>query len=74
MYKILVITAHLADLVLNVHNIRRAAAMLGHHVTICSIEKATHDIFLSKKPARENAFYCMFQWLETREREWLKNS
>ena len=64
----------LADLVLNVKNIRQAAALLGQHVTLCEIEKATHDIFLSKKPAREKAFTCMFQWLENLEREWIKDA
>ncbi|CAF1685557.1 unnamed protein product [Rotaria magnacalcarata] len=62
------------DLVLNVENIRRAAAMLGQHVTICSIEKATHDIFLSKLPAREKAFKCMFRWLASLESEWLEDT
>ncbi|CAF3740275.1 unnamed protein product [Rotaria sp. Silwood1] len=61
------------DLVLNVESIRRAAGMLGQHVTICPIEKANHDVFLSKKPVREKAFNCMFQWLENLEREWIKN-
>ncbi|CAF4020954.1 unnamed protein product [Rotaria sp. Silwood2] len=61
------------DLVLNVENIRRAAGMLGQHVTLCPIEKATHDVFLSKKPVREQAFKCMFQWLENLEREWIKD-
>ncbi|CAF1494444.1 unnamed protein product [Rotaria sp. Silwood1] len=64
---------HYFDLVLNVENIRRAAGMLSQHVTICPIEKTNNDVFLSKKPVREKAFNCMFQWLENLEREWVKN-
>lgn len=64
----------LADLVLNVENIRREAGMLGQNVTIYFIENAVHDIFLSKKPVRENAFKRMFRWLENLEREWNEDS
>lgn len=63
-------TCLIADMVLNVQNIRAAAGALGEQVTICSIENATHDIFLSKKPVRDKAFDCMFKWLENLEQRW----
>jgi alpha-beta hydrolase superfamily lysophospholipase len=62
---------YLADMLLNVTNIRRAAAMLAPEITLCEIEKATHDIFLSKQPVREQAFQVMFHWLNNLERDWI---
>ena len=61
----------LADLVLNVKTMRRAAAMIGPQVTIYEIENAKHDIFLSKQSVREKAFDLMFRWLKYLEEKWI---
>lgn len=60
----------LADLILNVTTMRRAVAMIGRQVTICEIENAKHDVFLSKVNVREKAFATMFQWLKHLEEDW----
>jgi alpha-beta hydrolase superfamily lysophospholipase len=50
---------------------RNIAAMIGTRVTICEIENAKHDIFLSKESVREQAFNLMFQWLQHLEADWM---
>jgi alpha-beta hydrolase superfamily lysophospholipase len=57
------------DIVLDVTNIKRVGAQLGKQVTVVEIENAQHDIFLSRKIVREEAFDEMFSWLNNRESE-----
>ena len=52
------------DIVLDINDIKRVGAKLGNQVTIVEIENARHDIFLSSKKVREDAFNKMFTWLE----------
>lgn len=54
----------------NVTAVRRAASTLGPQVTIYEVDKAIHDVFLSKLPVREIAFKLMFQWLKNIEDNW----
>lgn len=54
------------DIVLNVDDIKRVGKTLGQDVTLASIAKAQHDVFLSKKPVRKEAFDMMFSWLATK--------
>ncbi|HLV13754.1 MAG TPA: alpha/beta hydrolase [Xanthomarina sp.] len=51
------------DIVLNIEDIKRVGEKLGHKVTIVTIDKAQHDIFLSPKAVREDGFNKMFSWL-----------
>lgn len=44
------------DIVLNVDSLRRAAPMLGSHVTIARIQGAIHDVTLSAEPVRRRVF------------------
>lgn len=53
------------DIVLNIEDIKRVGATLGKKVTLLSINNAKHDVFLSSKPVREDAFKQMFSWLST---------
>ncbi len=52
-----------SDTILNVEHIKKYAPLLGENVTMLSVDDALHDIFLSKKAVREQAFNAMFQWL-----------
>lgn len=52
------------DIVLNIEDIKRVSAKLGSQVTLIEIENGLHDLFLSKKVVRENAFEEMFAWLK----------
>jgi alpha-beta hydrolase superfamily lysophospholipase len=47
---------HTCDIVLDVGQIRRWAPSVGRHVTLAGIEGAVHDVFLSRKPARDEAY------------------
>lgn len=51
------------DTVLNIEDIKRVGVTLGDDVTLLQIDHALHDIFLSPKAVRENAFDKMFCWL-----------
>ena len=51
------------DIVLNIEDMKRVGVWLGDKVTFVQVEKAMHDIFLSKKAVREVAFEEMFSWL-----------
>jgi hypothetical protein len=62
---------YLADLILNVTTMRRAASTMGPEVTVYEIENAKHDIFLSKASVREKAFNLMFRWLKHLEDDWM---
>lgn len=52
-----------ADAVLDVRQIRKWAPKLGARVKVVSIEGARHDIFLSLRHAREQAFKVTAEWL-----------
>jgi alpha-beta hydrolase superfamily lysophospholipase len=51
------------DTVLDIEDIKRVGVTLGDDVTLLQINHALHDIFLSPKVVRENAFDKMFSWL-----------
>ncbi len=53
-----------SDIVLNVDDIKRIGSQLGKQVTLLEIDKAQHDIFLSLKKVRDEAFKQMFKWLD----------
>jgi alpha-beta hydrolase superfamily lysophospholipase len=55
------------DIVLDISNIKRVGAKIGQKVTVIEIEKAQHDIFLSRKIVREKAFNEMFIWFRSIE-------
>lgn len=54
------------DGVLDVEHIREFGANLGPSVQLERIEGGLHDLFLSPKPVRENAYGKMFKFLESR--------
>jgi alpha-beta hydrolase superfamily lysophospholipase len=56
---------HTADIVLDVKQIKRWASSLGRHVTYVAIPKAIHDVVLSRKPARDQAYDEIGRWLTT---------
>ncbi len=58
--------AQTSDCVLNVEDILQIAPHLGNHITMVEIKDAVHDIFLSKKEVRKQAFKEMFGWLGER--------
>lgn len=51
-----------ADSVLVVDDIARAALKLGSSVTIERIDGALHDVFLSRREARAEAYERMERW------------
>nr|WP_274637234.1 alpha/beta hydrolase [Microbacterium bovistercoris] len=52
-----------ADSVLVVDDIAKAATRIGRLVTIARIDGALHDVFLSRMPARADAFATVALWL-----------
>lgn len=52
------------DGVLNVEDIKRYGARLGSQITMVEIPGALHDIVLSKKPVRDNAYNIIFNFLD----------
>ncbi len=52
-----------SDIVLNVEDMKRVGIKLGNQVTLSEIDNAQHDIFLSRKAVREDAFEKLFSWL-----------
>ena len=52
-----------SDIVLDVEQIAGWAHRLGQHVTIARVEGAIHDVFLSGKDTREEAFEIVRRWL-----------
>jgi alpha-beta hydrolase superfamily lysophospholipase len=54
------------DAVLNVKHIARRARKIKGDCTVKHVVKALHDVFLSPKPVREEAYGSMFQWLDTK--------
>lgn len=55
-----------ADGVLNVEHMHKSAPKLGHDVTECVVPDALHDIFLSRRDVRDNAYDNLFDWLYAR--------
>jgi alpha-beta hydrolase superfamily lysophospholipase len=51
------------DIVLDIKDIKRLGKRLGKEVTLCQVDNAQHDIFLSNIEVREAAFSKMFSWL-----------
>jgi len=56
--------AFTADIVLNVEHMKNVGPKLGSKVTLKAIPNGMHDLFLSQKEARDNAFEVMFDWLD----------
>ncbi len=54
----------ISDIVLNVTHIKKFGDTLSSNLTHLEVKNAIHDIFLSKKEVRENAFDEMFEWLK----------
>jgi len=52
-----------ADSVLAVDNVARAALKLGRSVTLERIDGALHDIFLSRRDAREESYARLDRWV-----------
>jgi len=52
-----------SDIVLDVEQIAGWAHRLGDHVTIARLDGAIHDVFLSGKDTREEAFEIIRRWL-----------
>jgi alpha-beta hydrolase superfamily lysophospholipase len=53
-----------ADVVLNVEHMKQIGPKLGNTVTLSEVKDGIHDIFLSKKEARDYAFEQMLNWLK----------
>lgn len=53
-----------ADVVLDVAEIHKYGAKLGSDVTHAYIKDGIHDLILSEKPAREEAYRTIFEWLK----------
>jgi alpha-beta hydrolase superfamily lysophospholipase len=53
---------HAHDIVLDVAQIRRWAAALGHHVTYVGIEGARHDVVLSRADVRKRVYDELDRW------------
>ena len=56
--------AHFADIVLDIGDIERIGVQLGANVTMCPIENAKHDIFLSTEKTIKDAELNILAWLE----------
>ncbi|WP_297700590.1 alpha/beta hydrolase [uncultured Fibrobacter sp.] len=54
------------DGVLDVEHIHEYGQNLGPHTQIVEIEGGLHDLFLSHRPARDNAYQAMFRFLDDR--------
>ncbi|WP_290872390.1 alpha/beta hydrolase [Gracilimonas sp.] len=52
------------DMVLNIDHIKKFGKKLGPDVTFTEIPEAIHDVFLSPKNVRKQAFEQMFNWLK----------
>lgn len=55
--------AMIKDTVLNIEDIKRMGVQLGDEVTLLEIDNAMHDVFLSQKAVRDDAFDKMFSWM-----------
>jgi alpha-beta hydrolase superfamily lysophospholipase len=56
--------AHVTDTVLDVNQIAKWSHRLGDEVTISRVPGAMHDVFLSRKEVREEAFARTARWLD----------
>jgi alpha-beta hydrolase superfamily lysophospholipase len=54
---------HTTDIVLDVRQIERWSSAVGRHVTYVGVPGARHDVFLSREPARSEAFAVLDRWL-----------
>lgn len=52
------------DAVLDADAIARWSPAVGRHVTVVRVEDAMHDVFLSRKPARDQAYEVLARWQE----------
>ncbi len=59
--------AQTADIVLNVKHIQKIGKKLGSNVVLKEIKNGMHDLFLSKKDARNVAFIALFDWMSENE-------
>lgn len=57
----------ICDIVLNIEDIKRVGNEIGTDKTIVAIKDAKHDIFLSKKEVRQQAFNEVKKWLKTKK-------
>ncbi len=55
-------SCHSTDIVLDVRQIRKWAHKVADHVTLVSLEGALHDVTLSRKEIREQAFEEITRW------------
>lgn len=53
-----------SDIVLVVDDIAQRSLNLGREVTVARIDRALHDVFLSRQPARAAAYAAITRWLE----------
>lgn len=53
-----------SDIVLVVDDIARRALKLGEAVTVVRLDGAIHDVFLSAKPVRDEAYRQLDRWLD----------
>ncbi len=51
-----------ADAVLNVNHISKVGNKIKGNITVSEIKNGMHDLFLSEKPVREDAYRKMFEW------------
>ena len=52
------------DCMLDVNLLEKWAPKLGNDVTTVTIEDGMHDLFLSRKDVRDNAYRTMFEFLD----------
>ncbi len=57
----------ISDSVLDVEDIKKYGSRLGRDVTHTEIRDGMHDLILSKREAREQAYCEIFEWLSSRE-------
>ncbi len=53
-----------SDTVVDVRHTARWSHQLGRHVTIIRVDGALHDVFLSRKEVRDEAFEKLARWLD----------
>ena len=52
-----------ADTVLDVDGVDERATKLGRLVTVARFDAALHDILLSRRPVRQDAYAAIARWL-----------
>lgn len=58
--------AQRSDVILGVKDIQKYAKKIQGDVTIQSIKNGLHDLVLSEKPARDQVYQQLFQWLNSK--------